>query len=304
MGSSELRDIHLRDPFVLLDQGRYYLYGTRGATVWTEADGFDCYASGDLVDWDGPHEIFRRSADFWADRCYWAPECIVREGACFLVATFGAAEGRLAVQILRADSPLGPFVSWSEGPVTPTGWACLDGTLYLDAAGGASLLFSRSFRDAGDGNIYAVGLTPDLRAARGDARLLSSAATAPWVRPFPHAAEFGVQEDVYLADGPALYSARSGELLLLWSSFGSDGYSVGVARSASGGLWGPWVHDPEPLFAGDGGHCMLFRSKEGKLMMALHAPNTKGRERPTFIELAETDNGLSLGAATKGSRGV
>ncbi len=84
----------------------------------------------------------------------------------------------------------------------------------------------------------------------------------------------------------------------------TDGYSVGVARSVSGELWGPWAHDPEPLFAGDGGHCMLFRSKEGKLMMALHAPNAKGRERPTFIELAETDNGLSLGATAQGSKGV
>ena len=54
MGSSGLKDIHLRDPFVLLDQGRYYLYGTRGATVWTEADGFDCYTSDDLVEWSGP----------------------------------------------------------------------------------------------------------------------------------------------------------------------------------------------------------------------------------------------------------
>ncbi len=303
MGSLGLTAIHLRDPFVLLDQGRYYLYGTRGATVWTEADGFDCYTSGDLVKWDGPHEIFRRSADFWADRCYWAPECIERDGAYFLVATFGAAEGRLAVQVLKADSPLGPFVSWSGGPVTPADWACLDGTFYVGAAGGTSLLFSRSFRDAPDGDMYAVELTPDLTAARGDPRLLFSAAAAPWVRPFPHAAEFGVQGDVYLADGPTLYRAQSGQQQLLWSSFGSAGYTVGVSRSASGELWGPWVHDPEPLFAGDGGHCMLFRTKEGKLMMALHAPNTIGMERPTFIELAESDNGLSLGATTQGSKG-
>ena len=110
--------------------------------------------------------------------------------------------------------------------------------------------------------------------------------------------------DVYLADGPFVHRTRSGRLLLLWSSFGPDGYTVGVARSASGDSGGPWAHEPEPLFAGDGGHCMLFRSKEGKLMMALHAPNAIGLERPRFIELAENDDGVSLGAAAQGAKGV
>ena len=37
----KLSDIHIRDPFVLLHEDKYYLYGTRGATCWGEADGFD-----------------------------------------------------------------------------------------------------------------------------------------------------------------------------------------------------------------------------------------------------------------------
>ena len=27
-------DINIRDPFVLVENGRYYLYGTRGETAW------------------------------------------------------------------------------------------------------------------------------------------------------------------------------------------------------------------------------------------------------------------------------
>ncbi len=287
----DLQDIHLRDPYVLRDQGCYYLYGTRGATVWTQAEGFDCYSSEDLVKWDGPREIFRRDADFWADRAFWAPECVARAGVYYLIATFGAADGRLGVQILRADSPLGPFTLWSEGPVTPRGWECLDGTLHVDAAEAPQLVFSRSFRQAGEGHVYAVELTPDLRAATGEPRLLLRAVDAPWARPFPHAAEFGVPGEVYLADGPCLHRTRLGDSLLLWSSFGSDGYTVGIARSASGEVSGPWAHRPEPLFAGDGGHCMVFRSSEGRLLMALHSPNTTDRERPRLIELVETDDG-------------
>ena len=42
------KEIHIRDPFVLPWEGKYYLYGTRGATCWGKADGFDVYSSADL----------------------------------------------------------------------------------------------------------------------------------------------------------------------------------------------------------------------------------------------------------------
>ena len=43
-------DINIRDPYVLVDDGKYYLYGTRSETCWGEAFGLDgdCYFS------DGP----------------------------------------------------------------------------------------------------------------------------------------------------------------------------------------------------------------------------------------------------------
>ena len=40
--------VNIRDPYILLHEGIYYLYGTRSATCWGEADGFDCYKSEDL----------------------------------------------------------------------------------------------------------------------------------------------------------------------------------------------------------------------------------------------------------------
>ena len=67
-------DINIRDPFVLVKDGKYYMYGSRGETVWGLADGFDVYVSKDLEEFDGPYEVFRRPEGFWADRHYWAPE--------------------------------------------------------------------------------------------------------------------------------------------------------------------------------------------------------------------------------------
>ena len=41
--------INIRDPFVLVHDGIYYLYGTRGPTCWGAADGFDVYTGQNLV---------------------------------------------------------------------------------------------------------------------------------------------------------------------------------------------------------------------------------------------------------------
>lgn len=59
-------DIHLRDPFVLPHDGVYYLYGTRADNVWGAMDGFDCYTSRDLDNWEGPFEVFHKPDEFTA----------------------------------------------------------------------------------------------------------------------------------------------------------------------------------------------------------------------------------------------
>ncbi len=65
-----------------------------------------------------------------------------------------------------------------------------------------------------------------------------------------------------------------------WSSFGAGGYAQGLARSASGQISGPWIQEPEPLYAQDGGHGMIFRAFDGRLMLSLHKPNRTSDERP------------------------
>ena len=51
-------EINIRDPYILVHGSKYYLYGTRSATCWGPADGFDCYVSEDKENWEGPIEIF------------------------------------------------------------------------------------------------------------------------------------------------------------------------------------------------------------------------------------------------------
>jgi len=97
-----------------------------------------------------------------------------------------------------------------------------------------------------------------------------------------------------VTDGPFLYRAQNGALLMLWSSFGAGGYAQGVARSTSGQILGPWIQEPEPLYAQDGGHGMVFRTFDGRLMLTLHRPNKTPDERPLFLPLRDEEGRLSL----------
>lgn len=57
-------EINIRDPYILVHDGSYYLYGTRSETCWGPAEGFDCYISQDMEHWTGPIEIFKRPENF------------------------------------------------------------------------------------------------------------------------------------------------------------------------------------------------------------------------------------------------
>ncbi len=287
-------EIILRDPFVLLHEDRYYLYGTRSESCWGPADGFDCYVSTDRENWEGPVEIFHRPAGFWADRAYWAPECVCHQGKFWLITTLGAADRKKGIYILRSDSPLGPFTPYS-GRLTPENWSCIDGTLVFEG-GTPWLIFSHSFEDDPKGDMCLLPLTEDLSAAAGAPETLFSAGEAAWARPVPFAKEeFGIDGDVFFTDGPCVKQLPDGRLIMTWSSWSEQAYAVGVAVSSSGSVHGPWRQLETPLYPANGGHGMLFEEKNGSWWFTLHTPNDKYRERPVFLAV-ETDGTLRLKA--------
>ena len=285
-------EINIRDPFVLLHDGKYYLYGTRSETCWGEADGFDAYVSEDRENWEGPIEIFHRPEGFWADRAYWAPECVVQDGSFYFITTLSAGGKKKGIYTLKSDSPLGPFTPWGE-ELTPPDWSCIDGTVFVED-GKPYLIFSHSFEDDPRGDMCLLELKPDYSAAAGEVVKLFSAAEAPWARPVPFAkAEFGMDGDVYFTDGPYVVRLPDGKLNMIWSSWSEQAYAVGVAESESGKISGPWKQLETPLWPANGGHGMLFHEKDGSLWFALHFPNDKYLERPVFYAV-DTTGGLKL----------
>lgn len=270
--------INIRDPFVLVYQNEYYLYGTRGDTCWGPADGFDVYRGRDLVAWEGPFVCFRSDGSFWADRDYWAPEVHRWKDHFYMFASFKSEARRRGTAILRSVSPLGPFEPWSDGPVTPEGWECLDGTFYVSSEGTPCMVFCHEWIQAVDGEIWAMPLTGDLKSAAGDPFLLFRASEAPWSHPIRHSS--GIIG--FVTDGPFLWHGKDGALLCLWSGFSEKGYAQGLAVSDNGRIDGHFSQ-ADPLFLEDGGHGMLFRTLDGKVRLALHSPNTHLAERPRFV---------------------
>ena len=271
-------EINIRDPFVLVQDGTYYLYGTRGETCWGPADGFDVYTGKDLQTWEGPRVCFRNDGSFWADRNYWAPEVHPWQGIFYMFASFKSKSRRRGTAILRAETPEGPFVPWSDGPVTPKEWECLDGTFYASGDGTPYMVFCHEWVQAGDGEILAMPLTEDLKAPAGEPFLLFRASEAPWSREIRHSSG----KTGYVTDGPFLWRGEDGKLYCLWSGFSGKGYAQGLAVSDNGEITGRFTQLP-PLFTEDGGHGMMFRTLEGELRLALHSPNTHLQERPRFL---------------------
>lgn len=288
-------EIQLRDPFVVpvASEGKYYMYGSTDPNIWGKGIGFDVYVSKDLELWEGPFTIFRPEEGFFAENNFWAPEVYAYGGRYYMFATFRRKDNNLlGTAVLTADNLLGPFTPHSDGPVTPKDWSSLDGTLFQDEEGQPWMVFCHEWQQVGDGEVCAVRLTPDLKQAMGEPQLLFHASEAPWTTTYI-AAKYASREN-YVTDGPFLFRAQGGELLMLWASFIDNTYALGVARSETGRVSGPWVQEKEALYRSDGGHAMIFQTFEGKLMLAIHTPNKTPLERPNFVELAEQAGKLSM----------
>lgn len=286
-------EIQIRDPYILVHDGMYYLYGTTDKDCWAKTGtGFDSYKSSDLENWEGPFEAFRPDKDFWGDRNFWAPEVYYYDGRFYMFASFKSENAHRATQALVSDAPDGKFTVYSKKPLTPEGWECLDGTLYIED-GTPWMIFCREWTQVVDGEMYAVRLKKDLSAAEGEPIKLFSASEASWAVGSVNK-YFGEEKRVYVTDGPNMYKTENGSLLMLWSSGGAKGYAIGIAKSDNGSITGKWSHCDRLLFEENGGHGMIFASLDGKKYVTLHKPNRTPNERPCFFEIKEDKDGIVL----------
>lgn len=278
----EKQNIRIRDPFVLTYDQKYYLYGTTDSNPWEgKGTGFNVYVSEDLIEFSGPYPVFKAADKFWGKTNFWAPEVYFYQNRFYMFASFKAPRVCRGTQVLVSDSPCGIFQPLTSTTVTPKDWECLDGTLYIAPDKSPYLVFCHEWTQVEDGEICASKLSTDLSCAVEPATVLFHASQAKWTRRNVQGNNSG-----YVTDGPFLYETENDRFLMIWSSFGENGYAMGQSFSKDG-LFGEWKHCEKPIFDRDGGHGMLFRTKQGQLTLTIHTPNTLGLERPTFLPLTE-----------------
>ncbi len=294
-----LPDVRIRDPFILPDPATrtYYLVTSR---TWLAAgsQGVDVYTSPDLRAWSGPRPVFEVPQSFWGDQAVWAPEMHAYRGRYYLFMTFTGQElaprppnwsklEQRGTQVLVADSPLGPFLPFQNRAHTPADWMALDGTLWVED-GQPYMVFCHEWIQVKDGTMELVRLKDDLSDIEGEPVTLFRASEAPWGTGLRN------RDGAYVTDGPFLYRTRTGDLLMIWSSFGAGGYTTGIAYSETGKVRGPWKQQAKPLFAADGGHSMILRSFDGALLLTLHQPNRNPDERAYLLPLQDLGDTLRI----------
>lgn len=278
-------EINIRDPFVLFDNGKYYLYGTRAENFGRHTKGFDVYISENLVDFTEPLECFN-SEVYGLDReVNWAPEVHKYNGKYYMFATFTKENGLRGTYALKAEKPEGPFTPHSKGALTPDEWECLDGTLYIDKSGQPYLVFCHEHTQIIDGTICYMKLKKDLTEADGEPVLIFSGSSPEWADRKPAG-------DHYVTDGPFMFRTKSGELLMLWSTSAKGKYCQCVAKSENGEIDGKFIHLP-PIITDDGGHGMIF-SFENQLTLTFHSPNKTGFEHPVFKKIEDLGDSIKI----------
>lgn len=296
-----LADINLSDPFIFADDtdNTYYMYGSGGnGTVMARA-------SKDLKLWTDRFVVYKFPSTHWAGERApsWAAEVHKYKGKYYLFTTSddrkpmgrnirGEDYPRRATQVYVAGSPKGPFADFTGNRQhTPVEWPSLDGTLWIEK-GVPYMVFCREWTQVMNGTIEAVRLPKDLGVPETKPFTLFTGFDAPYITdPEPD------PQKAYVTDGNFLFKTKTGKLGMIWSSWKGKDYVLMAAYSQSGKLKGPWKQDKELLFEANGGHGMLFRSFEGRLMLSMHyvdPADARPTRQPMFIEVDDSGDRLIL----------
>lgn len=234
------------DPFVLYEDGVYYLYSTNAVN-----DGFYADVSTDLVHWSRHSQLVADKKDLYGDYWFWAPEVYRFNGKYYMIYS---AEEHIAVAV--ADSPLGPFKKAGDGFLLEE--KAIDGSLLFDDDGKIYLYYAKLENTE---NIYVAEMEADLLHCKaGNETQLSS----------PEGWENNVNE------GPAVIK-HNGTYYLTYSGpdYRDANYSVGCMTSNS--PTGPFTRDAlnpvlksNLLSPGCGHHCFAPSPDGSELFIVYH----------------------------------
>jgi len=282
------------DPFILLDNGTYYMYATSIGT------GFKCWTSTNLYGWQEKGVVFSQTNESFGVKNYWAPEVYKHNEMYYLVYSAIDENNVYHIGIASADSPAGPFKECLGGkPLYSPGYSVIDASLFFDDDGRVYMYYSRDCsQNVVDGyhvsQSYGIELAPDLMSVIGEPVLLVTP-DCDW--------ELKTKGSKYIwNEGPCVIK-HNGTYYLMYSANGyaTNEYSVGYATSDSPlGKYTKAAHNP--IIKGDGkkisgsGHNNYFSSPDGKEIYTVYhvhtdPANPSGNRTPAIDKLVFDDNG-------------
>lgn len=277
-------EVKTADPFVLYDNGTYYLYGTHAGNP---NKGFEAFTSKDLKTWKREGYVISTGHSL-----YWAPEVYKFDGKYYM---YYSANHRLYVA--TADNPLGPFKDVTGEPMLELGKNTIDNTVFTDTLEDGSVQQWMFFVEESGGNvIYRCKLNAD--------HVTCDASTVQRVLGADQSYE--KKSSYRCTEGPIVYK-KGNRYFLQYSAntYNSIYYAVCVAFTTSieGNQWTKLSTNPilnyqtldNQLYGT--GHHGWFIDKDGKLRIVFHAyKNNKcqGTRRVYFGTMKASSRSMSM----------
>ena len=255
------------DPFILVHEGKYYLYFTK------EEKGFKVYESSDLRHWKDKGFCLIGGQNAIGSRGFWAPEIILHNGLFHMVYV---CDEHLA--IATSKSPLGPFTQkkmeyLDEGNM-------IDGHFFRDDDGQVYLYFVRF----NQGNVIHVAkMNDDMLSFDKKSEKFLLKAELPWE----------ITSNAFICEGPFVLK-HNGKYYLSFSCNHTihPDYSIGYATSDNS--MGPFVkYEGNPILTktdkvcGVGHHSFFNRIDDGHLMCVYHRHFSPKQNYPRQVCLDE-----------------
>ena len=253
----EVSQVPLADPYILLEDGKYYAYGTH------DGDGIRCYSSDDLRTWKDEGQALNK-ANTTEKQWFWAPEVYHKNGHYIMY--FSANEHLFAA---TAESPKGPFKQVGSYQMEKLigSEKCIDSHVFFDDNGKAYVFFVRFT----DGNcIWQAELEDDYITPKVGTMRKCIAVSQEWENKLGRVNE----GPNVIKIGKRYFLTYSG------NDFRSQDYGVGFAATTNiaTGTWGKFASNPILCRFDDlvgTGHHSLFYDKEGILRIVFHAHESK-----------------------------
>ncbi len=295
-------DMDLHDPFIVANAANqtYYLFTSNIPRLsGEETIGIMVYKSKDLKNWEKPKLAFRLPPNIWDNGGAWAPEVHFINNRYHMLVTLHN-EGlklpekgnlkpyrRATIRAVSRSLDEEFIVANNGAPIVQPDFMTLDGTYFLDTDNRRYFIYSREWLDVENGEMHAQRIDRNFRPI-GEPIILFRGSDSSETK--VQVQSNGVRAIV--TDGPQLSRTKDGSLIMLWSSWGHDGYIQTIARSASGKVSGPWVQMPR-LLGQNSGHGMIFTTFEGKKLLIVHRPFKNARGK--IYEVIDKGDSIELG---------